>query len=149
LSLCSSTSLAFEELGSWFTSFFEILVFDCWWIIVGYPSGNFLVRSTHKLCMVVRIFEHTQTVGTRCWANDYSNIKDEMKDKVDSIIIMVLYMLEGIFIGSNLYVLHKTTKMPLTQMFTTLLNYKGKVVIFSFQAFILQLSVTSFLDIFI
>jgi hypothetical protein len=39
--------------------------------------------------------------------------------------------------------------MPLTQMFTTLLNYKGDVVIFSFQAFILQLSVTSFLDIFV
>jgi hypothetical protein len=41
------------------------------------------------------------------------------------------------------------TILPLAQMFTTILNYKGKVVIFSFQALILQLSVTSFLDIFV
>jgi hypothetical protein len=35
----------------------------------------------------------------QCWIKNYSNIKDKMKDKVDSIFIMVLYMLlEGVFI---------------------------------------------------
>jgi hypothetical protein len=42
---------------------------------------------------------------------------------------IVLYMSDGVFIGLSLRILHKMTILPLTQMFTSLLYYKGEVVI--------------------
>ena len=53
--------------------------------------------------------------------------------------MIVLYMSEGIFIGPSLRILQKMTILPLTQIFTSVLYFKGEVVIlhyFSLRSFI-------------
>ena len=75
LCLCSSASLAFEELGSW-GAFFSRL----WSLTDGGSSSvtpvvTFLLGLPISFRVVVGVFEHTQKVGARCCVRNYSSIK--------------------------------------------------------------------------
>ena len=75
--------------------------------------------------------------------------KSEYKTKLYSFYDRTIYVRDGIYRGPSLRTLHKMTILPLIQIITTLFNYKGEVVFFSFRAFILQLLVINLLDVFV
>ena len=57
--------------------------------------------------------------------------KFEHKLKLYSFHNHTIYVKGGIYRGPSLRTLHKMTILLLTQIVTTLLNYKGEVVLFS------------------